>query len=138
MTPPSSSSLGPSLPPWLGPQAMPIPSVSHGWGTREDLGWGQGQGGAGASVCLTWFLRCHAPSQASCMWTPPSPYSPINQFSALLSPCPAPPQHPSLALTWLGSSSGEGPSPQPIPSAESWGDGAGGSKGGGSTRGEGS
>ena len=43
MTPPSSSSLGPSLPPWVGPQASPIPSVSRGWGTGEDLGWGQGQ-----------------------------------------------------------------------------------------------
>lgn len=46
----------------------------------------------------------------------------------LLSLLPSTPVWPG-ALTWLGSSSGEGPSSQPIPRAEFWGDGAGGNKG---------
>lgn len=88
VTPLSPSSLGPSLPPWLGPQATPIPSVSHGWGHREDLGWGQGQGGAESLSHLVSEVSRPLPSLVPV--DPSQPLlSPIHEFSALPKPLPS-------------------------------------------------
>ena len=106
-------------------------------GTGEDLGWGQAQGGAGTESLSHLVSEVSRPFPSLLPVDPSQPLlSPINEFSALPSPSPPSspaPQFGSGALTWLGSSSGEGPSPQPIPSAESWGDEQEGVSGGGAT-----